>query len=47
MSPGEYMDAYNKELQKRRAIQALVGGSIGVVVGMGVNVAVGYALGYI
>ena len=47
MSPGEYMDAYNQELQKRRAIQALVGGSIGVVVGMGVNVAVGYALGYI
>ena len=47
MRPGEYMEAYNQELQKRRAIQAFVGGSIGVVVGLGANIALAYALDYI
>jgi hypothetical protein len=47
MQPGPYMEAYNKELQKRRATQALVGGTIGVLVGLGVNVAVAVAIDYI
>ena len=47
MQPGAYMEAYNKELQKRRAMQALLGGTIGVVVAMGANIALGVALDYI
>ncbi|MEY3210967.1 MAG: hypothetical protein RIT28_1448 [Pseudomonadota bacterium] len=47
MQPGPYMEAYNKELQKRRATQAIVGGTIGVLVGLGVNVAVAVAIDYI
>lgn len=47
MQPGPYMEAYSQELQKRRATQALVGGTIGVLVGLGVNIAVAFAIDYI
>lgn len=46
MQPGAYMEAYNKELQKRQAMQALIGGSVGVAAALGLNVVLGFALGY-